>query len=278
MCWSTKDAAKGTTLSPISVCFISRCCCFFKRKKKKSGRQKWLSVTVGLGGAVQCAGNSADETVGAVATMSRTGKRGAGTGTRAGAGTAGDIAGADPEREAVTLLRVGSRDAAHHRHDDTDTDAATTVELNHHHHYCTTILLPSPLLSLIGRLRDWVEIERMKLLFLWPIELISSINRRTRWRRFRHSLLDVVKFCSNLSTVVIRIVLAICYDESAVNYQLYLKLCIRRTWYIDAEFSLSFVGNCQVFRQLIKIHLDRWKMTNNDIFCEIFLDENLIDL
>lgn len=113
MCWSTKDAAKGTTLSPISVCFISRCCCFFKRKKKKSGRQKWLSVTVGLGGAVQCAGNSADETVGAVATTSRTGKRGAGTGIRVGAGTAGGIAGgADPEREAVTLLRVGSRSAS----------------------------------------------------------------------------------------------------------------------------------------------------------------------
>ena len=113
MCWSTKDTAKETTLSPISVCFISRCCCFFKRKKKKSGRQKWLSVTVGLGGAVQCAGNSADETVEVVATTSRTGKRSAGTGVRAGAGTAGGIAGgADPEREAVTLLRVGSRSAS----------------------------------------------------------------------------------------------------------------------------------------------------------------------
>lgn len=111
--WLTKDAAKETTLSPISVCFISRCCCFFKRKKKKSGRQKWLSVTVGLGGAVQCAGNSADETVEAVATSSRIGKRGAGMGVRAGTGTAGGIAsGADSEREAVTLLRVGSRSAS----------------------------------------------------------------------------------------------------------------------------------------------------------------------
>jgi len=109
-CWSTTDTAKGTTLSPISVCFISRCCCFFKRKKKKSGRQKWLSVTFGLGGAVQCAGNSAEPegTTGtcsgaAVVATSRIG--------RGGAGTAADGSG-DPEREAVTLLRVGSRSAS----------------------------------------------------------------------------------------------------------------------------------------------------------------------
>lgn len=110
-CWPTRDTAKGTTLSPISVCFISRCCCFFKRKKKKSGRQKWLSVTFGLGGAVQCAGNSAEPegTTGtrggaAVAATSRTGKSN-------GAGTCADD-GDDPEREAVTLLRVGSRSAS----------------------------------------------------------------------------------------------------------------------------------------------------------------------
>jgi len=77
-----------------------------KWKAEMTVRYRWSR------GAVQCAGNSADETVGAVATMSRTGKRGAGTGTRAGAGTAGGIAGADPEREAVTLLRVGSRSAS----------------------------------------------------------------------------------------------------------------------------------------------------------------------
>lgn len=72
---------------------------------------------------MQCAGNSADESTGgivaeehAVAATSRTGKRGA-AGTAAGmmnaAGTAGDTASsADPEKEAVTLLRVGSRSAS----------------------------------------------------------------------------------------------------------------------------------------------------------------------
>lgn len=77
---------------------------------------------------MQCAGNSADESAGGIvaegphasavaATSSRTGKRGV-AGTAAGmmnaaAGTAGDTASsADPEREAVTLLRVGSRSAS----------------------------------------------------------------------------------------------------------------------------------------------------------------------
>lgn len=72
---------------------------------------------------MQCAGNSADESAGgvvaeahAVVATSRTGKRVA-AGTAAGmmnaVGTAADTASsADPEREAVTLLRIGSRSAS----------------------------------------------------------------------------------------------------------------------------------------------------------------------
>lgn len=97
-----RNPEKGTILNPISVCFISRCCCFFKRKKKKSGRQKWLSVTTGLGGVVQCASNSADGEVG----TREVGKRGKGS------ATANKDTSADPEKEAITLLRVGSRSAS----------------------------------------------------------------------------------------------------------------------------------------------------------------------
>lgn len=127
MAWDDNDKWKKSTLNPISVYFMYRCCCFFKRKKKKSGRQKWLSVTVGLGGAIQCGDNNTQDgedceggleggrggdAEGAV-TINKIGKRGtADTGTGTGTGTDREHMSNDAEKEAATLLYAGSRSAS----------------------------------------------------------------------------------------------------------------------------------------------------------------------